>query len=134
MAAINSQNPKTFSYSQRTVERAERSLVCSPFHPALLAAMRHQSVSVSAIAQDNGIKYGYTKHPLSELAGNNALDWLIEVGVLRREVDGQGITDGFRLTPLGQLLAEQYQEKNWRQPSWGDRLKNAVTRWLRLPF
>ncbi|BAY96865.1 hypothetical protein NIES37_08020 [Tolypothrix tenuis PCC 7101] len=134
MTAVNSSNPKAFSYSQSTIERAERSLICSPFSPALLEAMRQRSVSVSAIAQDNGIKYGYTKQPLSELACDQALDWLIQVGVLRREVDGQGITDSFRLTPLGQKLAEQYQNKNWPQPSWSDRIQNAVTRWFRLPF
>ncbi|BAY10507.1 Npun_F0494 family protein [Calothrix sp. NIES-2098] len=134
MAATDSQNQKTFSYPQSTVERAERSLVCSPFNPALLTAMHHKSVPLSAIAQDNGIKYGYTQRSLSELACDNALDWLIQVGVLRREVDGQGITDSFRLTPLGQQLAEKYQSKNWRQPSWRDRLVNAMTRWLRLPF
>jgi hypothetical protein len=134
MPALDSQNPKTFSYPQSTVERAERSLICSPFNPALLVAMHHQSVPLNAIAQESGIKHGYTKRSLSELACDNALDWLIEVGVLRREVDGQGITDGFRLTPLGQQLAEKYQSKNWTQPSWRDRLQNAMTRWLRLPF
>ncbi len=134
MPATETQNPKTFFYSPSTVERADRSLICSPFKQSLFETMRHQSVSVSAIAQDNGVKLGYTKRPLSELACDNAFDWLIQVGVLRREVDGQGITDAFRLTPLGQQLQEKYQGKNWRTPSWRDRLYNAVTRWLRLPF
>jgi DNA-binding HxlR family transcriptional regulator len=134
MTTTDSPNSKIFSYTASTVERAERSLVCSPFTPALLAAMSQQSVSLSAIAQDSGIKSGYTKHLLSELACDNALDWLIQVGVLRREVDGQGITDSYRLTPLGQQLAEKYENKNWPQPSWSDRLQNNLTRWLRLPF
>ncbi|WP_096607971.1 Npun_F0494 family protein [Calothrix sp. NIES-2100] len=134
MPVADSQNRKIFSYPQSTVARAERSLVCSFFNPALLAAMHHQSVPLSAIAQENGIKHGYTKRFLSELACDNALDWLIQVGVLRREVDGQGITDSYRLTPLGQKLAEKYQNQNWPSPSWSDRLQNAITRWLRLPF
>jgi hypothetical protein len=29
------------------------------------------------------------------------LIWLIQLGVLRREVDGQGLTERVRLTPLG---------------------------------
>ncbi|WP_341531146.1 Npun_F0494 family protein [Nostoc sp. UHCC 0302] len=134
MPAVDSQNSKTFSYPRSTVERAERSLMCSPFNLCLFELMRHQSVSVGAIAQENGLKQGYTKRALSELASDNALGWLIQVGVLRREVDGQGITDGFRLTPLGHQLVEQYQGKNWRPPSWSDRLYNAVIRWFRLPF
>ncbi|MDZ8188119.1 MAG: hypothetical protein RMX96_25110 [Nostoc sp. ChiSLP02] len=134
MPTVDSQNPKTFVYPASTIARAERSLICSPFNPSLFEAMRHQSVSLSAIALENGFKQGYTQRPLSELVCDNALSWLIQVGVLRREVDGQGITDGFRLTPLGRQLIEQYQGKNWRTPSWRDRLYNAVIRWLRLPF
>ncbi|WP_017655664.1 Npun_F0494 family protein [Fortiea contorta] len=134
MPNVNYQNPKTFFYLPTTVERAERSLVCSPFNLALLSAMRHQSVSLGAIAHDNGVNYGYTQRPLSELACDNALNWLIQVGVLRREVDGQGITDSFRLTPLGHQLVEQYEGKGWRRPSWGDRIYDTITRWLRLPF
>ncbi|MBD2194672.1 MULTISPECIES: Npun_F0494 family protein [Calothrix] len=134
MPAANYPTPKTFAYPQTTVERAERSLICSPFNPALLAAMQQKSISLGAIAQNNGIKNNYSKRFLSELACDNALDWLIQVGVLRREVDGQGITDSYRLTPLGQKLAEKYQNQTWPNPSFSDRLQNAIARWLRLPF
>lgn len=134
MPAVDSPNPKTFFSTPKTVERAKRSLLCSPFNLSLFALMRHQSVSLGAIALENGVKQGYTQRPLSELLCDNALGWLIQVGVLRREVDGQGITDGFRLTPLGHQLVEQLQGKNWTIPSWGDRLSDAITRWFRLPF
>ena len=30
--------------------------------------------------------------------------WLIKIGVLRREVDGQGLTSKVRLTPLGRIV------------------------------
>ncbi|WGV26962.1 Npun_F0494 family protein [Halotia branconii] len=134
MPNIDSPNQKIFFYSPSTVKRAERSLFCSPFNLRLFQAMRHQSVSLGAIASENGVKHGYTNRPLSELAADNDLNWLIQVGVLRREVDGQGITDSFRLTPLGHQLVEQHQEKNWSTPSWSDRLYNAMIRWFRLPF
>ncbi|MBD2388097.1 Npun_F0494 family protein [Cylindrospermum sp. FACHB-282] len=134
MPAVDSPNPKTFFYTRKTVERAKRSLLCSPFKLSLFALMRHQTVSLGAIALENGLKQGYTQRPLSELLCDNALGWLIQVGVLRREVDGQGITDGFRLTPLGHQLVEQLQAENWTTPSWGDRLSDGVIRWVRLPF
>ncbi|MFN6563966.1 MAG: Npun_F0494 family protein [Nostoc sp. ChiSLP01] len=134
MPPVDFQNPKAFVYPPRTIERAYRSLRCSPFNPSLFKLMRHQSVSLGAIALENGFKQGYTQRPLSELACDDALGWLIQVGVLRREVDGQGITDSFRLTPLGRQLIEQHQGENWPTPSWRDRLYNAVIRWLRLPF
>lgn len=127
-------NSKTFFYLPNTVERAERSLVCSPFNLALLEAMRQQSVPLSAIATESGVKHGYTKSPISELACDDALNWLIQVGILRREVDGQGITDSFRLTPLGHQLTEKYHGKNWRTPTLSDRIYDMIVRWFRLPF
>ena len=33
--------------------------------------------------------------------------WLIKVGILRREVDGQGLTSRIRLTPLGRQILEK---------------------------
>nr|WP_315858738.1 Npun_F0494 family protein [Cyanobium sp. CH-040] len=35
--------------------------------------------------------------------------WLIRLGVLRREVDGQGLTERVRLTPMGRRLLAQIQ-------------------------
>lgn len=133
MSAIDAKSAKPLAYPSRTLARAERSLLCSPFNVSLFTTMRFESVSLSAIADKLGIQNGYTNRPLSELGAENAMTWLIQVGVLRREVDGQGITDSFRLTPLGRQLVESYQEKGWRHPSWLERVYNAVNRWLRLP-
>ncbi|MEO1560207.1 MAG: Npun_F0494 family protein, partial [Cyanobacteria bacterium J06632_19] len=55
-------------------------------------------------------------------------------GLLRREVDGQGITDSFRLTPLGRQLVEDASSQSWGTPTIGDRLLNALIRIFRLPF
>ncbi|MBD2359906.1 hypothetical protein H6G36_01610 [Anabaena minutissima FACHB-250] len=134
MSVVNSQNSKILTYPPSSVKRAEKSLLCSPFKIKLFETMRRQSVALGAIASENGVKHGYTQKPLSELSCDNDLGWLIEVGILRREVDGQGITDGFRLTPLGHQLSEKYQGQNLPAPSWRDRLYNAVIRWLRLPL
>ena len=123
---------KTFSYSQRTLLRAERALICSPFKAALFTQMFEERVGMGEITSKAGLLNGYTSSPMSELVVDNALVWLIQVGVLRREVDGQGITDSFRLTPLGRQLAKQTQ--TWRTPSWRDRISNFFVRWLRLPF
>jgi hypothetical protein len=58
--------------------------------------------------------------------------WLIQVGLLRREVDGQGITDGFRLTPLAKQILAQYADDqlDLPGPTLGDRLKNQLLRWF----
>lgn len=134
MPVVDSQNKKYFTYPTRTLERAERALVCSPFTLALFKAMRSRRVALNEITGSVGVQNGFTKSSLLELSADNALIWLIQVGVLRREVDGQGITDSFRLTPLGRQLVEQFETKLWRTPTWSDRIYNTVIRWFRLPF
>jgi hypothetical protein len=134
MTSFDTKSPKALPYTRRTVERAERSLLCSPFQLPLFETMRWERVTLKAIAGESGMQHGYSKRPLSELGAENALLWLIQVGVLRREVDGQGITDSFRLTPLGRQLLEQYQGNYPRNPSWLDHFHNSLSRWLRLPF
>lgn len=133
MTSIDSKSPKLLPYTSRTVKRAERALVCSPFNLKLFSEMRSESVPLKAIVGNLGVQHGYTKSSLSELAAENALLWLIQVGVLRREVDGQGITDSFRLTPLGWHLVEHYQD-SLRNSSWLDQFRNTLNRWFRAPF
>jgi hypothetical protein len=121
-------------YPNSTIQRAQRAVRCSPFQPRLFETMRWQSVSLQAIAGSAGCQQRYTQHPLAELAAENSLLWLIQVGVLRREVDGQGLTDSFRLTPLGGQLVEQWHStaQTWPPPSPRERLQNLLHRWLRF--
>jgi hypothetical protein len=134
MSFADSSTPSNLTFPQHILERAERSLVCSPFNFALFDAMRKDRVPMNQVTGNEGVSNGYTKYPISELAADNALAWLIQVGVLRREVDGQGITDSFRLTPLGRKLVEQCHSQNWRKVTLSDRINETITRWLRLPF
>ena len=127
---------KIISYPAKTIDRADIALRCAPFHLALFAKMRWESVSVPKLAGNLGVQSGYTRYPLSELSVETATSWLIQVGMLRREVDGQGLTDSFRLTPLGLELIEKWETAGGTLPSAGtiDRFKNLSARWFRLPF
>ncbi|NJO39628.1 MAG: hypothetical protein HC769_08210 [Cyanobacteria bacterium CRU_2_1] len=135
MTSSTTDTISSIHYSTSTIVRAERAVRCTPFQLVLFVAMRHQSVDLRSIAGKMGVQNGYTLQPIAELAAENALHWLIQVGVLRREVDGQGITNSFRLTPLGHQLIErwQQQEDTLPTPTLSDRAYNAVSRWLRLP-
>jgi hypothetical protein len=136
MKAVESQPAQSIAYPPRTVTRARRALACSPFTRVLFEAMKTDSVPLGAIASESGIQQNYTRRAIAELRVENDLMWLIQVGVLRREVDGQGITDSFRLTPLGRQLIDRQDADavNWGAPGWCDRLYNTGARWLRLPF
>jgi hypothetical protein len=98
--------------------------------------MRWESVSVPKLAGTLGIDSGYTRRSLSELDVESATNWLIQVGMLRREVDGQGLTDSFRLTPLGLQLIEKWETAGGNLPAVSpiDRAKNFANRWLRSPI
>ena len=135
MTSIQPLETQSIEYPARSVKRAERAMSCLPFQLSLFAAMRTKSVPLQAIAGQEGVGNHYTRRPMSELAVESGLMWLIQVGILRREVDGKGITDSFRLTPLGRLLVEKWEHQGGTlpSPSFLDRLYNALSRWLRLP-
>lgn len=129
-----SSSSRSIHYPRHTVKRAERAVRCAPFELPLFATMQWQSVQLKAIAGTTGVQNRYTRRPVGELAAETSLLWLMQIGLLRREVDGQGLTDSFRLTPLGRQLVEQWQQGNgWKRPSLIDRLLNGWNRWVRLP-
>ena len=134
MTSIPSQS--AIRYSQKTFDRAERAVRCAPFRLKLYATMLTKSVSLLAVAGIMGIRHQYSKRAVTEIIAEGELLWLIEVGLLRREVDGQGLTDSFRLTPLGHQLVARWHNSGRvdLQPTWGDRFCNALSRWFRLPF
>ena len=129
----NSSSP-TFEYNTRTVQRAKTALSCSPFRLQLFQDMRNQSVPIASIAEATGIERGYIKEAMSESRIEDKLVWLINVGLLRREVDGQGLTDSFRLTPLGRKIIGEWERSPGAIPAVtaSNRLSHWLNRWLRL--
>lgn len=121
-----------FSSPPQSQARAERALRCAPFRLALFRQMQGASVLLPAIAAESGVRRGFSRRALSENQTERELLWLIQVGLLRREVDGQGITDGFRLTPLAKQILAPYADDqlDFPRPTLGDRLKNQLLRWL----
>ena len=135
MTAVQPQKSHTIEYPERTLKRAARGMKCLPFKLELFVTMRDRSVPLLAIVDSVGVQNNYTRSPVNERRVENSLLWLIQLGVLRREVDGQGITDSFRLTPLGRQLVEGWEQSPGEipPPSWGDRLYNFLNRWVRFP-
>ncbi len=131
-----STQPLNLAYTDRSITRAERALCGAPFQLTLFTAMKEKSVPLPYIAGEKGVKEDYTLTSLSEQRVERELMWLIQVGLLRREVDGQGITDSFRLTPLGRQIVDKWNTQTGYlpQPAWWERLVNRLIRWFSLPF
>lgn len=133
----NSSIRHTIEYPDKTIRRAEQALRCAPFTLHLFTTMVQESVALTAISGHSGVANQYTQRPLSDLIAEAELLWLIQVGLLRREVDGQGLTDSFRVTPLGRQLVQQWQAEEAcvrMLPTIADYLQNAWSRWVRLPI
>jgi hypothetical protein len=135
MTQTPSSPSRSISYPPKTMARAERAVRCAPFQLSLFATMRYQGVGLGTIAGAAGVQQGYTRRAIAELMVEDELVWLIQVGMLRREVDGQGLTDSFRLTPLGRQLVERWERQSGLRlkASWMDRVLNALNRWMRIP-
>jgi hypothetical protein len=114
-------------FTAATLKRAETAVICSPFTFKLLAELAEKGVPLRTIAAPEGIKHQYLIRSLGLTPTENALLWLVQVGVLRREVDGQGITDSFRLAPLGFYVLEKWRSlQQLPLPTWSDRLQNFL--------
>lgn len=129
-------NQMSFEYAPRVIKRGQVALSCSPFRLKLFKQMRNQSVPIQQISVDRGIKLGYAKQAMSESKTEAELVWLINVGLLRREVDGQGLTDSFRLTPLGRQIVEQWEQGQNEIPaaSIAEQISHKLNRWLKFPL
>ena len=127
-------NNINMNYPEPTTRRASLALACSPFKLHLFQVMQHQSVALQEIADRSGLAYAYTTQPLSERNVERALLWLIQVGLLRREVDGQGLTDSFRLTPLGRQIVDHYQSSGRAdaRPALIERCQDTCSRWFQF--
>ncbi|MFQ4135932.1 Npun_F0494 family protein [Nodosilinea sp. PGN35] len=135
MASVETDHAIALRYPRRSLKRAERAFRCSPFRRELLGDMRSQSVSMRQVCGRGGLKSGYSRRLLPELKAETEMMWLIAVGLLRREVDGQGLTDSFRLTPMGRQVFDALAPLTPAQyrPTLSDHLYNAWCRWVRWP-
>jgi hypothetical protein len=88
----------------RSLARAAHSLRCLPFRRAFYETVGERAVSSVELASrpDRGLTFD----PLSPERTEEHFLWLIRLGVLRREVDGQGLTERVRLTPMGRKVVK----------------------------
>jgi hypothetical protein len=92
---------------QSTLDRAKRALLSSVLTPDATQKMVSSSIPLQDFIGESGKQKGYTQRAVGLIEVEDELLWLIRVGVLRREVDGQGITNSFRLTPMGIRICEE---------------------------
>ena len=101
---------------------------CLPFSEALYRDLQQQGLDAGDLWSKPS-RYGRkTRWFRNSEALEDDLRWLISVGVLRREVDGQGLTSRFRLTPLGRQLLDADPALLQRSIPVLDRLRHSLRR------
>ena len=73
---------------------------CLPFKLAFYQELESGALSSSQLHARSGWQR-LCRRRLGSRHCEDLFIWLIQLGVLRREVDGQGLTERVRLTPLG---------------------------------
>lgn len=97
-------------YEAQALQRAREALRCLPFRLSFYQELQHGTLSSTQMAARSN-RAQLSRSPLGPRQAEDHFIWLIALGVLRREVDGQGLTERVRLTPLGrEVLASLGEE------------------------
>jgi len=91
----------------RSLARAALSLRCLPFRRRFYELVDGQALSSKELLSSNTWD-AISFRPLRAERAEDHFLWLIRLGVLRREVDGQGLTERVRLTPMGRQLRQTW--------------------------
>ena len=92
---------------QKIFKRAKKGIKDCPFNLFLFQSLLKESLSAENVYM-NKSKYLSQEFLFiqSSLFIENEFLRLIKIGVLRREVDGQGLTSKVRITPIGRQVLE----------------------------
>ena len=95
---------------QKIIRRAKEGIRNCPFNFFLFQSLKEESISAQNVFEHKS-KYMNPEFTFvsSSLLIENEFLKLIRIGVLRREVDGQGLTSKVRITPLGRKVLEESQ-------------------------
>ncbi len=96
---------------QKIIRRAKKGIRNCPFNLFLFQSLQKESLSAQDIFE-NKSKYLNQEFMFinSSLFIENEFLKLIKIGVLRREVDGQGLTSKVRITPTGRKVLESHAD------------------------
>ena len=96
---------------QKIFIRAKKGIRSCPFNLYLFQTLQKGSLSAQNVFE-NKSKYLNQEFMFinSSLFIENEFLKLIKIGVLRREVDGQGLTSKVRITPIGRQVLEKHTD------------------------
>lgn len=95
------------TFEPRSWARAGQAMRCLPFRRSFYARVREQALGSREFCRlPDAASLCWRRMGPERVEAH--FHWLIRLGVLRREVDGQGLTERVRLTPMGRELLQQW--------------------------
>lgn len=92
----------------KALERARRSMKCLPFRRLFYKEVGRNAMSSSDLVGRRDWEL-LVFVPFGRERAEEHFNWMIKLGILRREVDGQGLTNKVLLTPLGSTALEKWE-------------------------
>ena len=109
----------------RIIKRAGKAIRCLPFNGNFYKDTREKGLTAETVFLRTA-KYKVSKSRWfkSSYSVEATFRWLITIGILRREVDGQGLTSRVRLTPLGRQILEERPDLPTQKAGFTEQLSN----------
>jgi hypothetical protein len=98
------------SSNSLSIERSINSLSCLPFKKAFYQLIDEQAINSEELCQREDWRR-LVFVPFGKERAEEHFIWLIKLGVSRREVDGQGLTNRIRLTPMGRNIITNIRDE-----------------------
>ncbi len=91
------------------IKRSKRAIKCLYLNSNFYSEVKINGLSAGMVFEQKG---KYISDILNKIVTKDDVEecflWLIKIGILRREVDGQGLTSKVRITPLGRIILNDH--------------------------
>ncbi len=131
---FNKDIARLFKRSYKTMDkdiqkRSCRAIRCLPLNSFFYQVIQKKGLTARKvfIDKDRYISNGFIWFKSSDQV-ERSFCWLIIIGILRREVDGQGLTAKVRITPLGKEILGKYPQLPNQKPTYQEKMKNWALR------
>ena len=113
----------------QSIKRASKAFRCLPLNKKFYATVKEKGLTAEHVFQK---EYQYQVNGLKWFKNSTSVEaafrWLITIGILRREVDGQGLTSRIRLTPLGRQILSATPELPEQKAGFHEQISNFLNR------
>ena len=118
---------------KKSIKRAMRAMKCAAFNLIFYQDAKSNGLDAQKVFF---MREKYSSNKSKWFKSSEEIEddfrWFIKIGILRREVDGQGLTSRIRLTPLGRQIIENNPYLFTKKTLLAERIANCFVRIMLL--